>query len=415
MSSIASSQAPTRNEPLKGLNPRILLLALGMFALGTDAFVVAGVLPTIAGEVKVTESLAGQLVTAFSLTYGLGAPLLAALTSRWSPNRVLLLALGFFCFANIGSAIAPTFPLLMLSRVLTGCFAASYAPLAYTIATSMAPPEKRGQALSLVVIGTKVATVIGSPLGTWIGEHIGWRMSFGLVALLAGIALIALLIFRLPSTAAPIRLSLGARLAPITQPRLVLALLPALLWNLGTFAVYTYIAPLLQATVHIKDVSGLLMAFGVGMICGNLLAGRIVDRLGSNRPLVFFLIALIVVQSFLALATTTLIGSIISIFIWALLTSITFIPQQYRMLHLAPEHANVILALNNSTLYLGIAAGAGLGGLALHIVPVTQLGLLGSGVLLLSLLLFGLSIRLSDGKASQDEEHAREKILVTPE
>src|SRR5690349_19796945 len=100
MSSIASSQTPTRNEPSKGLNPRILLLVLGMFALGTDAFVVAGVLPTIAGEVKVTESLAGQLVTAFSLTYGLGAPLLAALTSRWSPNRVLLLALGLFCLAN---------------------------------------------------------------------------------------------------------------------------------------------------------------------------------------------------------------------------------------------------------------------------------------------------------------------------
>src|SRR5437879_1761539 len=104
------------------INPRILLLALGMFALGTDAFVVAGVLPVIAHETGVTVSVAGQLVTAFSLTYGLGAPLLAVLIGRWSPHRVLIVSLGLFCLANIGSALAPTFPLLMLTRILTGCF-----------------------------------------------------------------------------------------------------------------------------------------------------------------------------------------------------------------------------------------------------------------------------------------------------
>jgi MFS transporter, DHA1 family, inner membrane transport protein len=102
-------------------DPRILLLALGMFALGTDAFVVAGVLPEIAHETRVSESLAGQVVTAFTLTYGLGAPVLAVLTSRWSHTRVLIATLGAFCLANLGSALAPTFPLLVLARMLAGC------------------------------------------------------------------------------------------------------------------------------------------------------------------------------------------------------------------------------------------------------------------------------------------------------
>src|SRR5579859_4253518 len=100
------------------IDPRIFLLALSMFALGTDAFIVAGVLPVIAREIGVTESLTGQLVTAFSFTYGFGAPILAMLTGRWPRNMTLLIALGAFCLFNMGSALAPTFALLMVTRIL---------------------------------------------------------------------------------------------------------------------------------------------------------------------------------------------------------------------------------------------------------------------------------------------------------
>src|SRR2546430_10349195 len=130
--SMANQNTPSLNQTGK-IDPRIILLALGMFALGTDAFVVAGVLPVIAHEMTVTEGLAGQLVTVFSLTYGLGAPVLAAITGRWPRNQVAMIALGAFCLVNVGSALAPTFPLLLLTRLLAGCFAAVYAPLAYTI------------------------------------------------------------------------------------------------------------------------------------------------------------------------------------------------------------------------------------------------------------------------------------------
>ncbi len=411
-----SSSDEKQRQPDR-INQRIFLLALGMFALGTDAFVIAGVLPVIAKETGVAGGVAGQLVTAFSLVYGLGAPLLAALTGRWSPNRVLIGALGLFCLANIASALAPSFSVLMITRILTGCFAASYAPLAYTIGTSLAPAEKRGQALGLVIIGLTVATVIGSPMGTWVGEHFGWRLSFVMVAGLAAIAFLALLLVGLPRTVEPSTLSLRRRLVPMTQPRIVLALLPALVWNLGIYTVYTYVALLLQHTLHIADISGLLVAFGLGALSGTLLGGRIADRFGENRPLVIFLVALIVVEAVLSLATASLIGALSALFVWGLLGSIIFIPQQHRLLRLAPEHANVILALNNSTFYLGVASGAAIGGLALHSIAVTQLGWIGAACALLALALFAVSLRLSERKtpACEVECTKKEDVLIIPE
>src|SRR5205823_14596859 len=188
-------------------------------------------LPVIAHETGVTEGLVGQLITVFSLTYGLGAPVLAATIGHWPRHRVLIGALGLLGLANLASALSPSFPLLLLTRILAGCFAATYTPLAFAIGIELAPPAKRGQALALVVSGLNVATVLGAPLGTWIGEHFGWRLSFTLVAVLAGIAVLFLIICKLPKSAIVVPLSLRARLRPITSPRVILILLSALLWN----------------------------------------------------------------------------------------------------------------------------------------------------------------------------------------
>jgi predicted MFS family arabinose efflux permease len=122
------------------------------------------------------------LITVFSLTYGLLAPVLAATTGRWPRQRVLIGALGLLGLADLAAALSPSFPLLVLTRLLAGCFAATYTSLAFAVGIELAPPAKRGQALALVVSGLNMATVLGAPLGTWIGEHFGWRLSFGMSA-----------------------------------------------------------------------------------------------------------------------------------------------------------------------------------------------------------------------------------------
>src|SRR5690348_4190021 len=256
-----SNEKRQEHHTLANINPRIILLTIGMFALGTDAFIVAGVLPVIARETGTSEGLVGQLITVFSLTYGLGAPFLAAATGRWPRHRILIGALGLLGLANLASALAPSFPVLLLTRILAGCFAATYTPLAFAIGIELAPPAKRGQALALVVSGLNVATALGALSGAWIGEHLGSTFSFTLVAGLAGVALLFLVNCGLPTSATLASLSLKERLRPVTHPRVVLALLPALLWNFGVYVMYPYIALLLQQQLHISDVSILLAFF----------------------------------------------------------------------------------------------------------------------------------------------------------
>jgi MFS transporter, DHA1 family, inner membrane transport protein len=388
-------QDTSRSALTSTLDVRILWLALGMFALGTDAYVVAGVLPEIARTTMVSESLAGQLVTAFTLTYGLGAPVFAALTSRWSPPRVLVIALFGFCLANVGSALAPTFSLLLLTRILAGACAATHSPLAYATSTQLAPPEKRGRALALVVSGFTLATVLGSPLGTWVGEHAGWRLSFALVAMLAGMACVALLASRLPRIAATPSPSLKTRLAPMKEPQLLLALGPTLLSSLGFYQVYTYIAPLLEQNTHLSDISGLLIVTGLGVVVGSWISGTAADRFGTTRSLMISLLLFSIILAIFSWATTGLLTGLPALFLWGGTAASIFTPQQHRLLSLAPAHANVILALNNAALYLGTAGGAVLGGVALRWLPVTQLNRVGASFALLALLLLVLSLRVS--------------------
>jgi DHA1 family inner membrane transport protein len=393
MSHIVQKAPPS--EQASKIDLRILLLALASFALGTDSLIVVGTLPVIARETHVTEGVAGLLVTAFSLTYALVGPVLVALAGRWPSNRVLIGALGAFCLTNVGAALSPTFTLLFIMRVLSGCFAALYSPLAYAIGISLAPPEKRGQTLSLILGGSTVATILGGPLGTWIGEQFGWRMSFGLVAVVSGLAFTVILLYALPKPAAARTLSLKAQLAPVREPRLLLALSPAFLWLLGFYAVYTYLAPLLEQNLHVSDVSGFLLVFGLGTISGSWLGGRIADRFGATRPIIAGLVALAVILSLASLMTTQLFGALLVLLILGMSMPSLFVAQQHRMLGLAPEHANVISALNISMMYLGVAIGAALGSTALHYVPLTQLGWVGAGFTLLALLIFLFSVRTS--------------------
>lgn len=376
------------------LDWRILLLALSSFTLMTDSVVIVGVLPQIAQATHVTAAQAGQLVTLFALTYSLGAPLLAAVTGRWSPSRVLIGALGAFGLVNLASALAPSYAFLVATRLLAGCLAAVCSPLASTIAVTLAPPEKRGRALAMVMSGVTLALVLGGPVGTWLGEHWGWRSSLGMVAAVAGLASLTLLLCKLPAIPASPTVPLKTRLAPLGQPRVLLALAPMLLWAVGFFATYTYLAPLLQQNLHTAAISGLLLAIGLGSVLGVWLGGILADRIGSVRSLVVGLVVLGLTEASLAFATTSLTGALPVLFIWSSAFAMLSLSQTHRMVSLAPAHANVILALNTSTTNLGTAAGAALGGAALHAVAVTQLGWVGAVCICLALLTLGLGGRV---------------------
>ncbi|MBV9231039.1 MAG: MFS transporter [Chloroflexi bacterium] len=372
------------------LNPRILFLAIATFAVGTDAYVIAGILPEIAHDLHVQVDQAGQMVTLFAMAYALGAPILAVLTARVARRWLLIIVLIGLCLANILSALATTFGWMLLTRVVAAACAALCSPTALAIAAMLAPPEQRGKALASVNFGLTIATVLGVPLGTLIGSHFGWMWTFGLVALLAGGAALAL-VFSLPAIPTPPVASLRARISPLGQGSVLLGLCLTFLWALAGFTVYTYITPLLRENVHLGDVSGLLLIYGVASMVGNWVGGYAVDRWGAFRSILVSLVLLALIFLTLPFTTHIFFGAAIVLVVWGIAAWSLYPAQQHRLLALAPGHSSVILALNGSVLYLGIAAGAGIGGLVLAYTSVSMLGVvagvaeaLALGTLLLS-------------------------------
>jgi DHA1 family inner membrane transport protein len=395
------------------LNARIYLLALGTFALGTDLFVIAGVLPAIAHDRGVSITTAGLLITVFALTYGFGAPILAAFTNSIPRRTLLMLVLFGFCLLNVLSALSPTFSILMTTRIIAACFAALYTPTATAIAASLAPPARRGQALAIVLGGLTTATILGVPVGTFLGERFGWPVTFLFVALLAALALLALLVFRLEEIPNPPVLGLKARLAPLLKPDLLLALGPIAFWTFGGFTTYTYIAPFLAQHTHISDPSLMLFIYGAGGVVGSWLGGYLVDRLGPTRPIVFGLIILIVVYATLPLTTNTLFGAICALALWGISGMVLFAPQQHRLLSLSPTLPTIILALNSSALYLGIAGGSAIGSVVLAHRSTNALALTSALLTTFALALYGGSVLVSTRQLRKKATIAVQAPLAT--
>jgi DHA1 family inner membrane transport protein len=388
----ADTAPPAASVAARRLDPRILLLALGTFALGTDVFVIAGILRLIAEGLDVSTEAAGQLATAYALTYALGSPLLAAATARWRRERVVVLALSGFALADAICALAPSYGVLMAGRLLAGASGALFSPTAYGMAAALAAPERRGAALATVALGMTSATVIGAPLGTWIGHQFGWHATFLLGALLSATAALALALAR----GAPIALAsvprLRERFSPLARPAVLLALIANWLWSAGNYTIYHYSAVLLGSRLHLDNIMWLLAGYGLGGVAGSQLGGRFVDRFGTVAPIVLCVGVNAVNLALLNVTGATVWGAGVVLFILAFAGWAVFPAQQTRLLLLEPAHGGLVLSLISSTIYIGSATGAALGGLLLARFPLTVPASVAGAITAAGLLVFLASL-----------------------
>ncbi|MGV9349434.1 MFS transporter [Streptomyces spiralis] len=348
-----------------------LILALGTFAVGTDAYIVAGFLPGMAESLHVTESVAGQSATIFAITYAILSPVLATVAAR-VPRRVLLVtALLVLALANLGSALAPTYPLLMATRVLAAAGAAAYTPNAGAVASALVPPAQRARALATVVGGLTVATAIGVPTGNLAGQMMSWRAGLGLVATLCTISAAGVYMI-MPAMPGNPRVPLRDRLRALRHPG-VIAVLPLTTLGLtASYGLYAYAVPILR-TLGVRPAAEmwLLFLYGVGAVAGNLLAGAAADRHGPIRVLAIGYAGLTVTLAALAGAAGSgvhwlpLIGLLMMA--WGANTWFQTPAQQLRLISAAPQETAVVVGLNASALYTGIALGTVLGGVLLPI------------------------------------------------
>jgi predicted MFS family arabinose efflux permease len=361
----------------------LLWLALGAFAIGTEGFMIAGMLPTIAGDLGSSVEMTGHLVTAFAAAYALSSPILSSLFARVPRKPLLLGALTAFALGNLAAAAATTLAGLMLARVAIGIAAGVFVPAANAVAVGIAGPERRARAIAIVTGGLTLATALGVPIGTLVAALGSWRLSFVMVGALALIG-IAGLAWGLPK-ALPVGAStLAERLAMARQPRVLLALASTLAWMTGAMTLYTYLAAFLadHAGLVGAQVSAALIVFGVGAALGNALGGPLADRLGALPTVLATVSSLCVIFAVMAaiaallpagpLAAALLLGAI---GLWGFIGWGGYPAQAARLVSLAPEAATVTLSLNASALYFGIALGATLGSIVMSTGSSALLGL----------------------------------------
>jgi MFS transporter, DHA1 family, inner membrane transport protein len=357
----------SQDKPSSGGLGRTLILALGTFAVGTDAFVLAGFLPDVAKSLHTSTAGAGQAVTVFAAAYAVASPVVATLTARFPRRLLLVAALVVLAAANAASALAPNLPFLLAARVLAAAGAAGYTPTAGAVSAALVRPEMRGRALSVVVAGLTVATALGVPLGDAVGSVMGWRAALGLVAglcLLTAIAAAALM----PTLPGSAPVPLAARVAALRRPGVATVLPLTALGMAAAYTVYAYAIPALHA-LGIADgaTAWILSAYGVGAVAGNLAAGIAADRLGPTRVLVAgYTLMAASMAAFAVLAATGVHAPLLVVLlavVWGASTWCQTPPQQHRLFSAAPAEAPLLMALNASAIYVGIGIGTAAGGL----------------------------------------------------
>ncbi len=370
----------------------VLALATGGFAIGTTEFMAMGLLPQVADGVDVSIPTAGHLISAYALGVVVGAPVLAFFGARL-PRRGLLVALMVaYAVANALSAVAGSYGLLLLSRFLDGVPHGAYFGVASLVAAGLAPRGREGRAVAMVMIGLSVANVFGVPAATFLGQHVGWRSAFWVAAGLAVLTAVLVTAF-VPASPGDADATGRRELGLFAEPQAWLTLLAGAIGFGGMFALYSYIASVVTEIGGLPDgaVPVFLLAFGLGMVAGTWVAGALADwsvyrsLLGSSLAMALLLLAYAVLApaGWWALAPAFLV---------AVASSVLVVNLQLRLMAVAGEAQTLGAAMNHSSLNIGNAVGAWVGGLVIaagwgYRAPSlvgAGLALLGLGVLLLS-------------------------------
>jgi len=375
-------------------------LTISAFAVGTTEFVIVGLIPTIAADLGVSLPSAGLLVSLYALGVTIGAPVLTALAGRMPRKTLLLSLLVLFIVGNACAAFAPGYNSLIAARFLTGLAHGVFFAIASTIATDLVDRDKESSAIALVFLGLTVALVTGVPLGTWIGQSFGWQSPFlGVVALgLVGLIASALLV---PSTLrqspAP---GLRAQARVLTSPRLLLVYLITAIGYGGNFIAFTYLAPMLTDVTGLGTgaVSLVLLLYGASVAVGNIVGGKLADRMGAVPALTLIFAGLTAVLLAFGLTLSSPVAAIAVIALWGGFAFANVPPLQVYTVQIArevaPEAVDVASGLNIGAFNLGIALGAWAGGLAVEGLGLVDTPLLAAVVVALGVLLTRLSGRL---------------------
>ncbi|MDN4085079.1 MFS transporter [Paenibacillus polymyxa] len=376
---------------------KVYILAIVSFLVGTSEYIISGILDQIATTMGITVSAAGQLITVFSLAYAIGTPILMAVTAKWDRRNLLLSSLGLFAVANMLSFVLPGFGMFIAARILMALGAGMVVVTALSIAAKIAPVGKQASSIATVTMGFTASLIIGVPLGRMISSAYGWKTVFLGIAL-AGIIALIVIAMTIPRLKGDQPIPLLQQFALLKKPEVALGLGITFFWLGGYSLAYTYISPYLLNVSGVGEdmLSSVLLAFGIASLIGSKIGGHSADKKGIPFTLLGGMMLHGISLLLLPFAAHSLMAVFALLILWSFAAWTTGPTQQYNLVTLVPESSGVMLSLNQSTMQLAMAAGAGIGGVVVGQVSLASIPWFGAaGVAIAMVAVYLLSRRSS--------------------
>ncbi len=380
----------------------IYLLTVGAFLAGTAEYMIAGVVDMVAHDLQISVALAGQLVTAYALAYALGAPVVVMLTARLERKKVMTAAICVFILGNIIAWWSPNFTVLLGSRILLGLGGGVYTVVAMSTVSKLVSSEKLGNAIGTLTMGISGSLVFGVPLGVVLSGWLGWRSAFGVLAVASLIIMLGILRL-IPSLPGGKAVPFKQQFSVLRNRKIVSGFFITLFWIAGYAVAYTFLTPFLRETVNMDTaaISITLFVLGVFAMLGSRLGGYGADRWGVIKTVLISMSIHAVALLFLPILNATIVSAIAIVALWigsAWMTSPTL---QTYFIQQTRHSPDLVLSLNTSVLQMGIALGAGFGGIVVNAVgTVAMTPWIGAGVVMLGIAAASISfsLRSSSGK-----------------
>lgn len=349
------------------MNMKVYLLAIAAFVVGTVELIIGGILDIIAGDLQVSISTAGWLITMFSVVFALSAPILLTVTAKAERKALYLWALAVFFVGNVISWLSPHYSILMLGRIFSAASGSLIIVLSITIASSIVQETYRARAIGVIFMGVSGSLVLGVPLGLVIGNSFGWRAPFLLISVLTLVSMIGISAF-LPKIPARPTIPLREQLLTLKKPKIISAQLTSVFMLTGHLTLYAYFTPFLKTALHLSSgwVSIVYFIFGISAVLGGGVGGWAADKLGSTKSILVIIASFAVVMFLIPAVTFSLYLFLVVMIVWSMLSWAITPAQQNYLIETASESYEIQQGLNTSALHIGIALGSAVGGFVIE-------------------------------------------------
>lgn len=362
------------------MNKKVYVLAIAAFVVGTVELILGGILDLIATDLHLSLAKAGYLISIFSLVYAVSAPLLLNMTARFERKKVYMVTLLVFLLSNLISAFSVNFYMLMAGRMLGAATGSLIFVLSLTLASRIVKPEYKGRAVGTITMGGSASLILGVPIGIFIGNALGWREVFMLIAILTVLVMVAIGLAMDRVQPAP-AVSLKNQLKALWNPKMLAIHTTTLLVLAGHLTLYAYFTPFLQETIGAGStaITLIYMMFGLAAVAGGGIGGILSDRLHPAKAIIIVLVPFMISMAVIPLSTgLPLIAFLLLLSIWGALSWTVTPVQNSLIIKTSPETSEILISTNSGIAHAGIALGTYIGGLVIDHSSIMNTGWVGS-------------------------------------